>query len=287
MIRGQELNNERLYVPGHIAEVLADLEAGFSRYFDGFGHDKRSLAERYDPVIRSFDRESARYHELLDLDALEEYAYEPSAFRGILATKCPVIQKALNADTEAMEPYQRAFWMTHGRDMLKVTREIAEFGSGYARRITHDQYQDAQSPMDFGISELDTEQYTLPNVIGGGIRSHFLYNLYPHFFPYRSQSAIWALYFLTGRKDYGFVDSSEFLMVEATGTQQNFFYPYDLFTYYALHLYRWLKTASENLRYFFFRKHRYVYVDAFLAFITSIHADEINTLRPTHERDNY
>ena len=89
------------------------------------------------------------------------------------------------------------------------------------------------------LSDLnDDETYTAYGVIGGGIRSHFLYSLYPHAFPNRSQNAVWSLYFLSGKQDFGLADASEFVMIDIKSenmkTQQNYFYPYDLFAFYAL-----------------------------------------------------
>lgn len=94
---------------------------------------------------------------------------------------------------------------------------------------------------------------------------------------------------MTGRKDYGFRDGSEFLMInpDGTGTQQNYYYPYDLFSYYALVLYLTLKSASSKLGYHLNSGLRYVYVNTFLDHIADLHRADIDTLKPQHEQFDY
>src|SRR6476661_1370211 len=71
------------------------------------------------------------------------------------------------------------------------------------------------SHFQFDMARYVTQSTGLPNlVIGGGIKSHFLYSRYPYAFPNRSQNALWALYFLTDKKEFGFDDGSEFLMID-------------------------------------------------------------------------
>ena len=94
-----------------------------------------------------------------------------------------------------------------------------------------------------GYFDLDEEKYTAYGVIGGGIRSHLIYKLYPKMYPNRSREAVWALWYLTDKKKFGCKEDSEFLMinVKESTTQQNYFYPYALFSFYALEIYRFLK----------------------------------------------
>jgi hypothetical protein len=140
---------------------------------------------------------------------------------------------------------------------------------------------------DLGLTELLDEDYIVYGVIGGGIKSHLLYSLYPNALPNRSQNAVWALYFLTGKKDFGFSDGSEFLMIDTdedhSVTQQNYQYPYDLFAYYALKLYLMLKDACAKKGIKLNAQWRYVYLDAFLNHVVEKHQAEIEVLKGTGE----
>src|SRR5262249_28275560 len=136
---------------------------------------------------------------------------------------------------------------------------------------------------------LSKEDYNAYGVIGGGIRSHFLYSLYPNAFPNRSQNSIWALYFLTGKEDFGFHDGSEFLMIEADNrtTQQNYHYPYDLFGFYALHIYKMLKTSCAEQGIELQGRYRYIYLDAFFNHIAQVHQEDIRLLKGPDDNDYY
>jgi hypothetical protein len=147
------------------------------------------------------------------------------------------------------------------------------------------EHERAKAVDDLGLSGLRGDDYTAYGVIGGGIRSHFLHGLYPHVFPSRSQNAIWALYFLSGKKDFGLSEASEFLMIDVKSedmkTQQNYFYPYDLFAYYALNVWRFLKTACAARRLTLDATYRYVYVDAFFDHVAETHQSAIDLLKGT------
>ena len=66
-----------------------------------------------------------------------------------------------------------------------------------------------------GLSPLDQdESYTVYGVIGGGIKSHMLFKVHPAAFPNRSRSALWALWYLTGKKCFDCSMDSEFLMID-------------------------------------------------------------------------
>ena len=139
------------------------------------------------------------------------------------------------------------------------------------------------------FSELLQEEYTVYGVIGGGIKSHFLYKLYPNIFPNRSREAIWALWYLTSKKTFGCKQDSEFLMIDLKNiiTQQNYFYPYDLFSLYALKIYRMLKNEAIKNDIKLSSENRFVVVDSFLRFIATVHIEEINLLKQRVTDDGY
>ena len=109
----------------------------------------------------------------------------------------------------------------------------------------------------------------------------------PQWFPSRSRNAIWALYFLTDRDSLDCKMDSEFIMVNVKEIQisQNYFYPYSLFSYYALVTYKKLKDRFGALGLTLDPKYRYVYVDAFFEHIANRHNDEISTLQARLNED--
>ena len=72
---------------------------------------------------------------------------------------------------------------------------------------------------------------------------------------------------------------------EKSSTQQNYFYPYDLFAFYGLNLYGMIAEASAILGTKLRDDRRYVYLDAFLNHVHDQHQDEINLLKGDPEDD--
>ena len=287
MYRDDPNLNQEAYHPEHMVEVLNDMRKSLPRYFESFAIGQKPLTERLSAAVADFESEQPHYQELFDPGMLEEYAYDPNAFKGDFRRKCPIVRRCIMSPARVMDNYRAAFNMTDGARMLEVTTNIVEFAHGFMGSFDDKQHELVQSPSDLGVDALDGDSFTAYGVIGGGIRSHFLHHLYPNAFPNRSQNAIWAYYFLTERKDYGFDDGSEFLMIEPVGAQQNYRYPYDLFSYYALQLYLALRDACEGAGVELERAYRYVYLDAFLNHISDTHREDINYLKPQHEQIYY
>ena len=289
MIKGHDIPNDRLYENDHIRTVLSDLVDSFPKYLGEFSPNKNVLALKLRRAENEFQDEQTRYLELLDRGYLEEFEYDPSAFKSTLRKDCPIIRRCLNSQAKVMDAYRASFNRTSSETMLKVVKQISEYGSKFISTFDANQQLCVTHPNQLGISELDTEPYTAYGVIGGGIRSHFLYNLYPMAFPNRGQNAIWALYFLSGRKKYDFEDDSEFLMInpDGTGTQQNYFYPYDLFIFYAVKLFLLLRTACQSHRIYLDEEYRYVYLNSFMDFVADRNRSDIDCLKPQYEDNDY
>lgn len=285
MIVGQDIPDDRLYEPEHIREVFTEMQKGFSAYFDGFAEDPQYLKDIFIQALKDFENERPKYFDLLDRDMLEEFEYDPSTFKGTLRRECPIIRRCLNSPAKVMDKYRARFNETTSDRMLEVVISISEFGTNFMQSFDISRRMHIQSPEDLRVSELDSDPYTAYGMIGGGIRSHFLYNLYPQAFPNRSQNSIWAYYFLTGRKKFGYEDDSEFLMInpDGSGTQQNYFYPYDLFTFYATKLYIRLKAACLGIEYSLDEAYRYVYLNTFLNLVADLHQKDIVCLKPQYE----
>ena len=137
--------------------------------------------------------------------------------------------------------------------------------------------------------KFDEEDYNAHGVIGGGIKSHFIYKLYPEMYPHRSREALWALWYLSEKKRFGCKEDSEFLMidVESGTTQQNYFYPYGLFAYYALKIYEELKKIYVRNGISLSIEYRFVAVDAFLSFVSRQHQSDIDILKQKSQNFHY
>lgn len=278
MILGNELEAQ-VYEVEHIEQVLAEISAQFPAYFTGFAED--SLPPRFEKAIRKYEKEQVRYQNYMDLEALAEFEHDPGAFKSETARHCPIIQNCLNSQEEVMHGYQMAFGRTTGRALLTPVRNIAKFGRDYVLAFKDHLHEAAASPADLDLAPLNESEYGLNNVIGYGIQSSMLYGQYPREFAHRSQNAVWALYFLSGRKDFGLTDGSEFMMVQADhGTcEQNYFYPADLFGYYALQTYLLVKKACAELDIRLQNRYRYIYLSEFCDHVADTHRADINVFK--------
>jgi hypothetical protein len=129
---------------------------------------------------------------------------------------------------------------------------------------------------------------SMPKVIGMGIKSITLYHLDPQRLPRRGRSDVYALYFLSGRDYFGLPSkSSEFLMVDDESPAEdgsiimeyNFWYPYGLFSLYALRVYRWMEKRASSVGLTLDHSFRYVYVQRFFEAVCAQHAADLKTMR--------
>jgi hypothetical protein len=278
---------DRGYKPEHIRLVLSEINAHFPDYFCSFCPSAKDAKQAFEAAIGNWERDRAAYVQLFHLGTLEEYEDDPNSFKSDLRTRCPIIRRCLNSSAKEMKKYKISFNSSTGRELLDVTRNIVVFGNEYVNHFNNKKHEAATAVKELQLGELLSEDYSVYGVIGGGIKSHFLYSLHPQAFSNRSQNAIWALYFLTEKKDFGFSDGSEFLMVDAneerSTAQQNYHYPYDLFAYYALCLHKMLKEACAKKGIALDNSKRYCYVDGFVDHIAARHGSEINCLKGTGE----
>jgi hypothetical protein len=185
------------------------------------------------------------------------------------------------SNDEAMKAYKISFQGTSGRQMLDPMRQLALFGGLYAAHFRDDLHESCTTPAELGLGALNEAPHGCPGVIGYGIQSSLLYGVYPRCFAHRSQNAVWSLYFLSGRKEFGLRDGSEFLMVHADlGTcEQNYFYPAELFGFYALRIYLLLKVACQDLGISLLNSERYIYLSRFCDHVADSHRGDINVFK--------
>jgi hypothetical protein len=282
MIRGNEVD-ERIYEEAHIQQVLVEIECNLPKYIETFSASPLDLV--FKEHIREYQKERDAYQSYLDLEALEEFSLDPNAFKNHTRKYCPIIRRCLNSQDEVMKQYKQSFNAVSGRELLDAVRNIAEFGRDYVDQFRDQSHEAASSPSDLGLDLLNDKKYGATGVIGYGVQSSLLYGLNCREFAHRSQNAVWALYFLSNRKDFDLEDGSEFLMVHANeGTvEQNYFYPAQLFGFYSLRVFQMLKAACKELGIDLFDSYRYIYLSAFCDHIGDIHRDDIQTYKWSSE----
>ena len=282
MFKGKELEKQ-VYESKHIQQVLAEIERNFPGYFESFA--QQSLGPVFSNRIQEYEKEQEVYREYLDLEALDEFEYDPNAFKSHTRKRCPIIRRCLMAQDEVMKAYQKSFKLATGRQLLDTVRNIAEFSISYVVDFDDEAHEDVTTYSDLGLEPLNDDKYQRLGVIGYGIQSSLLYGLYPRSFAHRSQNAVWSLYFLSGRKDFELEDGPEFLMVRPNeGTcEQNFFYPAELFGFYALSVFVMLELACEDLGVTFENRYRYIYLSRFCDHVANTHREDINAFKWSSE----
>lgn len=262
------------YDEKHAAEVLSVIKKKFIPYFENFVdfNASKNFGQCIKTAIKDFDKDRESYEEIFAPAAFEEYEDDPNSFKTvILRDKCPIIRKTLYSGDEELKKYRKKFNDADPNELLEKIANICAFGRECRK--------DASKISDIGC--LDEEDFSVYGVIGGGIKTTFLYKLYPDIFPGRSKDALWALYFLSGQGSFGCEYDSEFLMVddEKIVTQQNYFYPCELFYRYAVEIYKLLAHEAEKINLPLDENYRYVVVDAFLKSVAEKHDEDINIFK--------
>jgi hypothetical protein len=235
-------------------------------------------------AINSYEKERPIYQEILDLDSLKEYKYDVNSFKNtVLKNEIPLIRRTLqNKQAKELDKFRAAFNSAQPGHLFEVTSNIVQL----AYELHRDWYEEEEFELTENCDDLehhafDAEGYTAFGVIGGGIKSHFLYKIFPDVYPNRSREAIWALYYLSNKKKFGCKEDSQFLMINAKEgtTQQNYFYPYGLFSFYALRIFSKIKEFYKRNTLVLPTEYRFVIVDNFLSFVAKTHQAEIDLLK--------
>ncbi len=302
------------YEQNHVEKVLAAIKTNFDKHFmrflDSSGgkgiaiEDVQSLQKKFgievqkkrkntdltknfktiiQEAIDDFERDREDYKKIFRANWLEDLDEDADVFKSkTLRNECPIIRKTLaNKRAKELDKYRAAFSLADADWLLHVVYNLCVFGDKYQKDYDPNTYEDAEIYQDLDLELLDTDDYTAYGVIGGGIKTHMLYKVHPAIFPNRSRSAIWALWYLTDKATFGCNTDSEFLMIDLSKNivQQNYFYPYQLFAFYAFEIYKMLRDKATEYNAYIDPDYRYVIVDAFLEFIAMEHDDEIEFLK--------
>lgn len=234
--------------------------------------------------IEGFEKNKQKYLDLFDPELLKEEREDLQSFKSkTLKNECPIIHATLFTDRDELKQYKKDFKLAEPKRLYEVVVNLSQFSQEYSASYNEEAYQKIQTyeELKLGTLEEDGGNYTAFGVIGGGIRSHLLYKNHPECFPNRSQWALWALWYLTNKESFGCEMDSEFLRIDLKEciTQQNYFYPYDLFTFYAYQIYKMLDSKAKEMDVSIDPDYKYVVVDAFMNYIADLHISHINELR--------
>ena len=233
--------------------------------------------------IDDFEKDRDDYIQIFDMELLEELVEDADTFKSKnLKCECPIIRKTLNnRKAKELDKYRANFSRADSDWLLEVVTNLCAFADEYYEEYDPDTYEDVESYEELDMGLLDTEDYTAFGVIGGGIKTHMLYKVYPSIFSNRSRSALWALWFLSDKMSDDCTMDSEFIMIDVDKNfvQQNYFYPYELFSYYAYEIYKMLQEKAEEYDAYIDPDYRYVIVVAFLNFVGEENDDTISVLK--------
>lgn len=318
----EHMVEDRCFQVAHMQKVLDVIKRNFQGFFDKFLESQqshispdrigklsntfmvdskethsvfdrsRACRELFEEAISDFLKDRETYVNLFDQELLEEYEDDPQQFKSrALKINTPIIRKTLqNVYAEQLDKYRAAFARANAVDLLTIVSRLSKFSENYVKnKYNAKTFEDIVYYKDFDLTILDTEQYTVHGVVGGGIKSTMMYKNYPEVFSSRSRLAVWALWYLVGKEKFGCEMDSEFLMLDLkkNSTQQNYFYPYELFQFYALQIYLLIKNAAKLLGVDVNSEYRFVYVDVFLSFIALEHIQEINFLSKSSVEKSY
>lgn len=306
------------YDEEHIQKILNEIGINFPKYFEEYietedgdspneldisvlankfkisekvknkkGDKSANLKKIIFEEIESFEKDREKYIDLLDLEFLTESEDDPNNFKdNELRYQCPIIHKALiNKSAKDLNQYRKDFNDAEASELLEVTKNIVEFANDYKKKSID--FNKVDGVDDLELEELLYDEYMLSGVIGSGIKTHLLYKLFPNLFSYRSRESIWALWFLTSKKKFNSKMDSEFLMInlEKSTTQQNYFYPYDLFGFYATKIIDLLKIEYKKYDVIFKDEYRFVLLDSFMSFVAKKNKQAILIL--TNKESDY
>jgi hypothetical protein len=310
-------------VPEHVAKVWGAIEKALPEYWNKFIAAERKpessdpvaalaakfgkaaapktkaeseceiLSRVFEQAIASYEKEAAKYRKFFQPDAIEEFHDDPNSFKQALARDVPVIANTLRQRRAELREWQAHFRMARAKDLLEVFSNVMDFGDDWCGAHAVADYEDFDAPEVFELDPLDDDEaMVMANVVGMGIKSIVLYHLHPDRLPARGRYGLYGLYFLSGREHFGLPSkSSEFLMVNdlspaSDGSiimDQNYWYPYGLFSLYALRVFKWIEQRATKAGYSFDRSVRHVYVERFFESVCNQHIADLKTMR-AHER---
>lgn len=243
-------------------------------------------------AIESYEKDAEKYRPWFNAETLEEFLDDPNAFKQTLSRDVPIIANTLRQQRAELKDWQRHFREARPNDLLEVFSNVIDFVADWSDAHPPKVYAQLDAIDAFGLDPLDSdENMFIWNVIGMGIKSIVLYHLDPERLPARGQNALYGLYFLTKGDHFRLpTQTSEFLMIDDAHQKSgcilmdhNYWYPYGVFSLYALRIYRWIEAKAKAEETSLDAAYRFVYVEHLFAEVCRQHHEDLKTMRG-HER---
>jgi len=296
----------------HVAQVYEMIRKNFDTYYDSWINkseaslplkelgekfrikptkrdNKCVLQKLFAAMIEDYQSERTKYDKFLDREALQEYQDDdPTLFKQNLSKHCPVMYRCVHSHRPEMVEWQMKFKDTPSQDLLDIFVNLVTFADDYEENRELTKFKLYDDCKEFGFEPLEEdENYAVQGVIGMGIKSEVLYHLYPNLFPKRGRLDVYGLYFLSEMKDFGLQGKcSEFLMINDTREvhsknykmDHNYWYPYGLFSLYAIRLTRLIAQKSKAMGVSLDDNYRFVYAAAYLAHVCKENSESMEVM---------
>lgn len=282
------------WVDGLGAQGMAtSLSTAFSVTFDKKVIRGRSLRSRLDTALAAYETQAASYRTFFDSEALDEYrGGHEAAFKNDLLREVPIIRGTWNSPSPELNDWKIKFRQKDAKELLTMFENLVDFAGEWRTGRGAAALEVARSPDEVGFDKVDDDPTLyIIGVVGVGIKSAILHHLDPACFPRRDRNAMYALLFLTGKRDLGMpTRTSEFVMTvdkkiggwEAAERnhrmEHNFWYPYGVFTLHCMHVLRRIGQRSAELGVTIEASHRFVVLAAFLDGVRDLHKLDVRTM---------
>ncbi|MBK9564125.1 MAG: hypothetical protein IPO37_02660 [Saprospiraceae bacterium] len=256
---------------------------------------EKNIYEYFNTRFDEFSNEAEKYRKFFTSPSFkEESEFDTGGFKARLRKEIPVINGAMNSKAKVMQEYKAAFNRSNADDLYTVCYNIIEFAEDYALATNEEDYKNVKSWEDFKMNDLEDDNHRLESVIGNGIRATFLNTIFPQWFSGNYKHGIFALFFLT---DKDVIDmqsqTSEFTMLKdliepgdrTIITEHNFFYPYPVYNFYMLQIYKYLEKKFKDINIELKKEFRFWYVNDFINFICEYHSEDIRTLLARDDKE--
>lgn len=287
----------------HFEKVWSRVEKKLNSYIEGYFEDAQNFKPAVSPrdsmlaylanVVIENDRLNFKYHTIFSKTQIASYKSNPKAFKDICLKKdCDLIRTTLKAKTAALNEWKMKFHASKPEVMFDTFANFLEYADKYNLEITEDKMAAISEIYDITFDKMDQKGCYKSGVVGYGVVSNILGHMYPRVFPGEYRSGIFALHFLSdGNRMVEEIampsETSEFVMVKdnvrtKTGiieTEHNFFFPYFVYTMYALNIFRKIEIAlKEKYDIEFDCNYRYLLTNDFFSYVVGRHREEIKTL---------
>lgn len=280
-------------------ELLALKESGSFKIKKPAPDVRKRLSEIFEDGLNYYQKEDNKYKKFFDVDSMQEFEDEddPKAFKSALSTKVPVILKARNSKREMMHEWQTRFATSKAADVYAIFFNLINFMHDFINDTDETDYAlyNDVSDLDRLIVLNDDDDYNVPGVIGMGIKSSVLYFLNPKYFLCANKNTLYGFYFLSDCESFRLPSgSNEFIMINDLRRErnnrnmlidQNYWYPYDLFTLYGLRSYRLLEQLCLSYKYKLSEEYRFVHLNTFMSHIWDMKIEVINTMTGGDQED--